>query len=368
MNAIQRSIDKLSLSGGGTHVLPSCRIGLEESVIVRRGVTLRGNGTVGFDHTTPGINGGTIFEVRSSVEPAIILESGASIADIGFDYPMQVAAADQPIATAPTIKLGQTGFGGYDQSITGCTFYKGYCAIDARGSTLSNVPFSNLTISGNRGATLHSFLELDYLADWGNFTSNNLNAGRIAPLNLKEGLVRWIAREGAMFRIGGCDWLKLTDNQAWGYGIGVRIEGARGFHGSGPYTVEGNQFDACRTGIELVGHFAQAIRLNRNILCPFDAATGERGVAINAQDGVEIDTIEVVGNHAFGPMHHFIWLGWGREHGGSQRVRVAKVFQNDARTEDSRGYGMTFGKIDQLLHKDNTMRGFAAPTSPTRRR
>ncbi len=47
---------------------------------------------------------------------------------------------------------------------------------------------------------------------------------------------------------------------------------------------------------------------------------------------------------------------------------MAKVFQNDARTEDSRGYGMTFGKIDQLLHKDNTMRGFAAPTSPTRRR
>lgn len=368
LSSIQKSIDAMSRGGGGIHRVPSCRIAMNEPLIIRRGVTLCGTGRVGFDHTRPGIMGGSIFEIASSNEPAIILESGAAIAGIGFDYPLQDAAANQPIEMPPTIKLGERGFGGYDQSITGCTFYKSYCAIDARGSTLGNVPLSNLTISGNRGATLNSFLELDYLADWGNFSGNNLNAGRIAPLALKEGLVRWTSEAGAVFRIGGCDWLKLNDNQAWGYHIGVCIVGAQGYHGSGPYTVEGNQFDACRSGVELTGRFLQAVRIHRNILCPFNAATGERGVAINAQNGSEISTIEIVGNHAFGPMDHFLWLGWGGEHGGSQIVDLAKVFQNDARTENSRGYGMTFGKINRLLQGDNTMRGFAAPRSPLRKR
>lgn len=332
------------------YAVPAGRTVLTAPVHLAAGQRLVGVGQTNFNpHGEPGISGGSILEVRHNDGPAIILESGASIDNIAFDYSDQEGGYAEPLIYPPTIKLGSQDFGGYDQSITNCTFYKSYCGIDARGSTLGNIPFSNLTITGNRGVTLRSFLELDYLADWAQIEGNNLNAGRIAPLFLKTGLVRWVAENGAMFRIGGCDWLQLRNNQAWGYRYGVKIEAASGYGASGPYTITGNQFDATQTGVELSGKFAQAVRIRDNVFCPFNAATGEQGIAININDGVDLDSLHVVDNHAFGPMKHFMWMGpvpW-----------MDGVRGNHARSSGSLGYGISLQ--NKPFVGDNTLIGFA---------
>jgi hypothetical protein len=332
------------------YAVPVGRTVLTTPVRLEAGQRLVGAGQTNFNpHGEPGISGGAILEVRHSDGPAIILESGASIDNIAFDYPDQEGGYAEPLVYPPTIKLGSQDFGGYEQSITNCTFYKSYCGIDARGSTLGNIPFSNLTIKGNRGVTLNSFLELDYLADWAQIEGNNLNAGRIAPLFLKTGLVRWVAENGAMFRIGGCDWLQLRNNQAWGYRYGVKIEAASGYGASGPYTITGNQFDATQTGVDLSGTFAQAVRIRDNVFCPFNAVTGEQGIAVNVNDGVTVDGIAVTDNEAFGPMKHFLWApDW---------MQSARIASNRARSTGSTGYGIS---IEGKPYKgDNILRGFA---------
>lgn len=321
---------------------------LDEPVRLPSGTRLHGLGNVAFNPHKPEISGGTIFEVRHTDGPAIILESGASIDNIAFDYPDQNPDTS-PEWYPPTIQLGTKGHGCYDQSVTNCTFYKSYVGIDARGSQLGNVPISNLTVTGNRGVTLSAFMQLDYVADWVNIERNNLNAGRANPLALKSGMVKWIAENGVMFRVGGCDWLKLTNNQAWGYRKAVEIRAAEGYAASGPYTIEGNQFDACQTGVDLRGSYAQAVRIRDNVFCPFNAATGEQGIAININDGVGLDSLRVVDNHAFGPMKHFMWSG-----GYCRDVRIEG---NHARTSGSQGYGISL--LGQPYTGNNLLRGFA---------
>jgi hypothetical protein len=63
-----------------------------------------------------------------------------------------------------------------------------------------------------------------------------------------------------------------------------------------------------------------------------------------------LDSLDVVDNHAFGPMNHFLWMG--------DEAEESRIFGNYARTVKSAGYGIS---IENRSYKgNNTMRGFAA--------
>lgn len=321
---IQSAIDS---ANGEMIVIPSGNFVLKSQIVIRNGVTLKGEGWK-FDPSTFKIYG-TVISVeygKGSVEDknnaAILMESATRIEGISFLYNDQLETLSEPIEYGPTIKFYQDTNGiGEDNpqpyhtcEIRDMFFYKSYCAIDARGSSsrangysqIATCRYENILMS-----TIKYGIRIDTMNDWNFLNKIEQQPGHIGHyVELGGSLRDWIQKNCTVFEFSGLiDWIKLTDCTAWACNIGVHA-----FDGSGPVSLIGCELDACKYPIYVEGNSKV---LNIKVVgCTFTAFdTLERykngpnqysGYVFTLKDKSVIGSISFSNCYLFGPSEGWI--------------------------------------------------------------
>lgn len=361
-NDIQIQIDVAASNGGGDVIVPVGVWPMTSQIVLKSGVRLIGQGMTAYNYALPGPVQGSVLDIRwgsgagSSGDinrAAIVMEGGTSVENICFTYP-QDRNASAPVEWGSTLQCHRNGnlhLNDYRMRIKDNYFFKSYMAVDFRNS----LGTSNVTIEGNQGAPIYSFLGIDGITDWVVCRDNNMNSGMMGG-DPKTGLPAWSNNNGAAYLFGGNDWLQSLGNQTFGYYVGARVTGAQNYAGQGPYLFDNCQFDGCFHGIELGGELAQCVSIIGSTFCPYNFATGQPGAGVGNLPGVNMTGgFKYQNNTQFGPSWFGVYLGYGQ-------VRDALIQGNIIRCDGgSPGSGITLIGVNPGQVFNNSIRGFAAP-------
>ncbi len=123
--ALQAVIDKVSASGGGTVFLPAGSYGIGSRVVVREGVTLRGDAASG-DPAGSTLLRITADEGRENAPAAFTLERGSGLVGLAFWYPGQ--RLPDPVPYPWTVSSAEMSAND-NQTIADCTFVNAWKAV-----------------------------------------------------------------------------------------------------------------------------------------------------------------------------------------------------------------------------------------------
>lgn len=316
---LQHAIDS---SQGGTIFIPSGNFVLKSQIVIRNGVTLKGEGWK-FDPSTFNVYG-TVISVqygKGSVEDknnaAVIMESATRVEGLSFVYNDQLETLSEPIEYGPTIKFYEdsNGIGEVNPhpyhtcEVRDVFFYKSYCAIDARGSSSRAKGYSQIATCRYENilmSTLKYGIRIDTMNDWNFLNKIEQQPGHMGHyLEIGKSLRDWVQKNCIVFDFSGLiDWIKITDCTAWCCNVGVYAKDA-----SGPVSLIGVELDACRYPILVEGN--SKILNIKAIGCTFTAFdTVEQykngpnkysGYVFTLSNNSEIGSISFSNCYLFGP-------------------------------------------------------------------
>ncbi len=252
--AIQRAIDEAAKAGGGVVFLPARRYRLEGRLVVKEGVTLRG------DWQKPGgkdsHQGTTLAVVTDRGKPdapaTITLERGSGIREMVVWYPDQ-----KPDAIVPypwTIRTSQTATGN-NITVHNVTLVNPYQAIKI-GPEWNELH----TIRNVYGTPLKTGIWIDTTTDIGRLIDVDFNwlwwpssglPGSPATDDAKKALREFLASESVAFEMRRSDWEYVYQARAVGYAIGAVIR--PGEKGTANAVMYGCRLTGCGTALRLEG-------------------------------------------------------------------------------------------------------------------
>ena len=123
---LQKAVDAVAERGGGTVYLTAGDYGLRTPVLVRRGVTIRG------DYSAKAPAKGSVLRLFGSrgdenAEPAFRMENGSGLVGLVFFYPEQ--SLRDPVPYPWTVRTAPDGRAGNNQTIADCTFVNSWMGI-----------------------------------------------------------------------------------------------------------------------------------------------------------------------------------------------------------------------------------------------
>jgi hypothetical protein len=359
---IQSCINYVASLGGGVVWVPAGRYILLSQLFVYAGVTLLGAGVVSNYWYAPGtIANGAIFQIGwgsgagysgNVTYAAIRLDQGATVKNIGFDYPTQISTNSGPLEYGSTIQFCAGENENLNQSVIDCFFFKSYIAIDARGSIL-DLDIAEVTITGNRGAPLVIGIAIDNVIDWCVIKDNHFNAQQINTTNTSNVLIEWVANYGQAFYTGNSSYVTFDSLQALGYSTGVTINNTYFNIGSGPYTVINCQFNACETGILLEGLIYQPILISNNRFTCYNTATSLPGIAVTNLANSTISALQFVNNILNGQMYSGVAFTQT-----SQTINNIIIVGNQSNMADGSTVGVTISTGNNILITNNIWKNF----------
>jgi len=319
--------DAIDSSNGDIIMIPNGDFILKSQIVIRNGVTLKGEGWK-FDPSTFKVYGSVISvehgqgSVEDKNNAAILMESGTRLEAMSFVYNDQLETLAEPIEYGPTIKFYQDtngigekhAFPYHTCEIRDVFFYKSYCAIDARGSKSRAKGYAKIATCRYEDilmSTLKYGIRIDTMNDWNFLNQIEQQPGYIGHyVVLGESLRDWVQKNCTVFELSGLiDWIKLTDCTAWACNIGVHA-----IKGSGPVTLLGCGLDACRYPILAEGD--SKIMNIKAIGCTFTAfdtlekykkgTNQHSGYVFTLTDKSSIGSISFSNCYLFGPSKGWI--------------------------------------------------------------
>ncbi|MHB1455969.1 MAG: glycosyl hydrolase family 28-related protein [Armatimonadota bacterium] len=234
---IQSAIDDVSNAGGGVVYLPAGRYLLKGSIIVRKGVTLRGDWTA---PSNAGWEKGTILMPSSgrgdaNATPAVRLASNTGIRNLAIWYPDQDTEKPTPypwsISSAPHVEdLGPNM--GANQNVINVTLVNSYNGI------IIGPQFNFLHVIRNvygtplkTGISIDSCYDIgrtqnvDFKADW--WANSNL-PGAPTSAESKATLKSQLLENATAVDLGRDEWGYLYDVRVKGYAVGIKLRAGDG--------------------------------------------------------------------------------------------------------------------------------------------
>ncbi len=230
--AIQDAINRVAAAGGGVVFLPSGHYRLVDGLILKEGVTLRGD----WAPPEPGrYDRGTVLMPvvgRGLVKgiPAITMEKGSGVREVTVWYPEQSAAA--PVPYPWTFRTLDSQFSD-NHTVMNCTLVNPYQAFKSGPNgnelhTLRNIYACPLS----KGVEVDSVTDIGRIVDvefspkhwiqsgFPGSPSDGLSAGRLREFLLRDAIGVDIARS---------DWEYITGLKVDGYSVGLLFtKGVRG--------------------------------------------------------------------------------------------------------------------------------------------
>lgn len=250
--AIQEAIDQMAVAGGGVIFLPSGHYRLGGSLLLREGVTLRGDWT---PPVTGKMNRGTILMPvggRGHAEgpAAIIMERGTGIREITFWYPEQNAAS--PIPYPWTIHQSDELVGN-NHTILNSTFINSYQGLKF-GPEWNELH----TIRNIYGTPLRKGISLDFVTDIGRIININFSPKWWIESGFphspesdraRKKLREFLLGEAIAIDIGRSDWQYIYGVRVEGYNVGLLFR--KGEHGISNAVMFGSEFIGCNTALRV---------------------------------------------------------------------------------------------------------------------
>ena len=359
---IQNALNYVNDIGGGVVLLPAGTYPVTGQIFLPRNCKLLGAGELTDLWYDPGIlTGGAILQINwgagagvtgDYAYAAIKLDAGATVENIGFDYPTQVSTNNGPIEYGSTIQFCATIGYCLNQSVVNCFFFKSYIAIDARGTFVGQV-VAGATITGNRGAPLVYGIAIDNVIDWCTVRDNHWNSAQINTASLTDSLVKWVSNSGIACSVGSSNYITITSLQAWGYSVGVYVNTNETDQGVGPYTVTNCQFNACLTGVLIEGINYYPIIISNNRFNCFNNATGEFGIAVANLPNSLISALQFVNNTMVGNMYCGVCLNQI-----DQDINNIVIVGNQALVNDGSTVGVSISYGNNILIANNIWKNF----------
>ena len=223
--ALQGAIDAVARKGGGVVFLHAGSYSFRAPVVVRRGVTVRG------DYSAKKPSSGTVLRIfagRGDEEgqAAFSLENGSGLEGLVFYYPEQKLSG--PVAYPWTVRTALEGRAGNNQTVIDCTFVNSWQALRIGPESNECHTFRRLGICALKTGFL-----VDMTTDIGRITDVVVSpdvwaksgfAG--APLAKKvEAFLKSSGATGAVYRRS--DWEFVRGLKVRGYATGIRFEKAK---------------------------------------------------------------------------------------------------------------------------------------------
>jgi len=252
--AIQAAIDQAAAAGGGVVFLPAGRYRLAGRLVLKEGVTLRGDwGAPKLGKPLPAK--GTLLmptadKGNPDAPPAITMERGTGLTNLAIWYPDQ-----DPMKIVPypwTIRTSEKVTGN-NITIQYVTLVNPYQAIKIGPEwnelhTIRNV-FGTPLKAGiwiDTCTDIGRLIDVDFGPDW--WGDSGL-PGAPATLEDRKALHRFVRREGVAFEVRRSDWQYLHGIGAFDYAVGLKFtQGQRGAANAVMFDCE---LLHCRTALEL---------------------------------------------------------------------------------------------------------------------
>lgn len=246
--------------GGGVVYLPEGNYRIDGTLILRKGITLRG------DWKKPEKGQpiqGTILEIRDGKgneggTPFIMMESAAAVMDLAFWYPEQLP--DNITPYPPTIQFGRPGIHGDEfcnaKNITLVNAYSGIFFYQGGGTCP--------TINGVYGTPLKQGVEIDRIVDigrveWCDFSPAYWESSGLpnAPSGVSIPLREWLKNNATGVIMRRNDWSYTCYLTVDGYNKGFHAVQSRQQDGGGYATPNGHNYGFnltnCKYGLYFEG-------------------------------------------------------------------------------------------------------------------
>ena len=251
----QDRLDTLGILGGGTLFVPQGKYKISGTLLIPKGVTLRG------EWQKP-VKGqaltGTILMAYSgrgdeNATPFITMEPSSAAMDLTIWYPEQLPASITPYP--PAIVFGKPNYFGNDFcNAKNITFVNAYSGVIFSRLNGGSCPI----INGLYGTPLSRGIEIDNIADVGHIESIDFSPAYWSGSGLPGAPAAGSSFEGWIYQNGTGIVMRRND---WSYTCFVNIEGYnKGFHAAPSITSPGSipnghnygmTFTHCKTGIYL---------------------------------------------------------------------------------------------------------------------
>lgn len=250
--AIQRAIDAAAAAGGGVVFVPGGRYRLETALVLREGVTLRGDWTPPRPRVDPRctILMPTAGRGETDGPPAITMERGTGISGITFWYPEQrpEGIVPYPWTIASSERVVPDNF-----TVQNATFVNAYQAM--RFGPAANELH---TVRHVYGTPLKTGVWVDSCTDIGRLNRLRFSPawwegsglpGAPATRAARRALRAHLVREAVGVDLLRSDWEYVYDVSVGAYAVGVRFRA--GAQGTSNAVMFGCSLRACRTALEI---------------------------------------------------------------------------------------------------------------------
>ncbi|MFY0255321.1 glycosyl hydrolase family 28-related protein [Chitinophaga sp. 30R24] len=251
----QSRLDTLRILGGGTLFVPQGKYKISGTLVIPKGVTLRGE----WQKPVKGQSiTGTILMAYSgrgdeSATPFITMEPSSAVMDMAIWYPEQLPGSIT--SYPPAILFGKPGYFGNDFCNTkNVTLVNAYSGVIFSRTNGGSCPI----INGLYGTPLSRGVEIDNIADVGHMESIDFSPAYWSGSGLSNAPAAGSAFESWIYQNGTGIVMRRND---WSYTSFVNIEGYnKGFHAApsiaSPGAIPnghnyGMTFTNCKTGIYL---------------------------------------------------------------------------------------------------------------------
>jgi len=251
----QSRLDTLRILGGGTLFVPQGKYRINGTLIIPKGVTIRGE----WQKPVKGqaIKGTILMAFAGrgdeSATPFITMEPSSAVMDLAIWYPEQLPANITPYP--PAIVFGKPNYFGNDfcnaKNVTFVNAYSGAVFSRLNGGSCP-------IINGLYGTPLSRGIEIDNIADVGHIESLDFSPAYWSGSGLANAPAAGSSFEGWIYQNGTGIVMRRND---WSYTSFVNIEGYnKGFHAAPSLTSTGSipnghnygmTFTNCKTGIYL---------------------------------------------------------------------------------------------------------------------
>jgi len=244
--ALQAVIDRMSKAGGGTVFLPVGAYTIASRVVVREGVTLRG------DYSPADLAHGTVLRLvmdkgGEDAPATFSVERGSGLAGLAFWYPEQSLASPTPYPW--TVKNAQMAAND-NQTVADCTFVNSWKAICIGPDGNELHTFRNLRI-----CALKTGISIDSTTDIGRLSEIAVSpqvwsaSGLLGAPDVTAVRAYLLAHDTVAVDIGRSDWEYIWRLKIDGYRCGLVFR--KGVHGTTNAVMAESDLRGCGCALEV---------------------------------------------------------------------------------------------------------------------